>query len=139
MSTWINGTMNKGFIKYVFLQTCGDEAFQNCWLIVRTWAALAVSRYNLSETLKFSGEELVKIIYSKESQGWTSQMDVQKNITTDHIGVFHKKYRPKGGRIMFCFYATKPGGAPPVSQDTWCKHICCVSDLLRKLSTHTEK
>jgi len=78
-------------------------------------------------------------LYSKETQGWTSQTDVQKTIITDHIGVFHAKYRPKGGKIVYCFYATTQGGAPPVTQDAWYKHICCSSDLLRKLSMHTEK
>jgi len=27
-------------------------------------------------------------------------MDVRKNITTDHIDVFHEKYRQKGGKII---------------------------------------
>ena len=97
------------------------------------------SRYNLSETIKFSGEELLKLIHSKENQGWASQMYVRKNITTVHIGVFHEKYRPKGKKIIFCFYASTPGSAPPVTQDAWYKHLCCASDLLTKLSTHTEK
>ena len=46
-------------------------------------------------------------------------MVVQKNHTTGHIDVFHEKYGPKGGKIIFCFYATTPGGPPPVAKDAW--------------------
>ena len=114
MSNNLFENVNPGFVVATFLQACGDEQFQNCWMMADTWVKLIEAYYVCS--IQFNDKQLNRAI--SNSKSLAQQMDTSLNnilgnysITSKAGGVFRKKYMP-GKSSVWCYYATTRGQCP---------------------------
>ncbi len=62
------------------------------------------------------------------------QMEADQ-VTSDHIRVFSRKYRPKNKPICYYFYATIEGQVPEAKGGKWTDYISNANDILEKKVT----
>ncbi len=88
-------SVDYGVIKSCFLQATRREEFQNKWMSADTWAKL-IAKYCIRDSTIFNGTILDKCLSLRQNEHLRTQMDMRKDTTEDHIGVFREVLRKHG-------------------------------------------
>jgi hypothetical protein len=101
--------MDNKYIIESFLQAARNDIFQHCWMTAETWAELIARHYKLPESTCYNGQKLVNAIGRCK---WLNPLIESTGVINDNLSLFRNKHRPKGGKIMYCFYAAPKGERP---------------------------
>ena len=112
------------------IATC-NPLFHGRWMTAETWCNLIKKFYINNTNLEFNGNTLIKALGLKRYQNLKMQMEADQ-VTSDHIGVFSRKYRPKNKPICYCFYATIKGQVPEEKGGKWSDYVSDANDILEK-------
>lgn len=103
-----------------------------------TIATLINAYFRLDPVVQINGSELCRALLSKKYKPFRDEMlyVVRSSVTPLHVAIFMDQFKPKGSTSKcWCFYATTPGQAPPITETPWYVNLDNGQSILRSLST----
>ena len=119
-----------------FKEAAKNSVFQHRWMMAKTWVALINHFYKPPISLIFNGKQLLDAI-SRTKRLIT--LIETTGVIDDTLCRYKSRHRPKGGKQLYCFYATPKGEKPTVKENPWHYYIDDANSLLNKVLTRSEK
>ena len=101
--------MDNKYIINIFLQACRNVTFHHRWMTADIWAELVNNYYMPPASLRFNGKQLVEAIRRTR---WLNELIESTEAVNEDTCLYRNKHRPKGGSLIYCFYAAPKGQKP---------------------------
>ena len=119
---------NKYFIS-AYIEAAKNPMFQHRWMPAETWAELVNHYYKPPINLLLDSKQLLTAIARSK---WFQTALETTGLVDEDLSIYKSRYRPFGGKQIYCFYSAPSGAKPTATEKNWFNYINYAEDLLIK-------
>ena len=124
---------NKYFIS-AFIEAAKNPMFQHRWMPAETWAELVNHYYKPPINLLLDSKQLLTAIARTK---WFQTALETTGLVDEDLSIYKNRYRPYGGKQIYCFYSAPSGAKPTAAEKNWFNYINYAEDFLKTRVTRT--